>query len=138
MAQRLAGTIAALLLAWAALAVPAAAQSSAGSTTDVTGVWVMTVEGHQFGLELEQKKEQKVEGVMLAMGRRVLLVGDFVDRVLTLKGERPEDGAGFSHGGEDAKAGPIVATMKDDGTLEGELSTNRGRTKWTGERLKKP
>ena len=32
----------------------------------------------------------------------------------------------------------LVATMKDDGTLEGELSTNRGRTKWTGERLKKP
>ena len=130
-------TIGALGLAWAALAVPAAAQSPAGSTTDVTGVWVMTVEGHQFGLELEQK-EQKVEGVMLAMGRRVLLVGDFVDRVLTLKGERPEDGAGFSHGGEEAKAGPIVATMKDDGTFEGELSTNRGRTKWTGERLKKP
>ena len=68
---------------------------AAGSTTDLTGVWVMTVEGHQLGLELEQK-EQKVEGVMLAMGRRVLLVGDFVDRVLTLKGERPEDGAGFS------------------------------------------
>ena len=109
----------------------------AGSLTDLTGVWTMLVEGHSFGLELEQK-EQKVEGVMLAMGRRVLLVGDFVDRVLTLKGERPEDGAGFSHGSEsEAKAGPIVATMKDDGTLEGELSTNRGRTKWTGERLQK-
>ena len=113
------------------------AQAPAGSLTDVTGVWTMLVEGHQIGLELEQK-EHKVEGVMLAMGRRVLLVGDFVDRVLTLKGERPEDGAGFAHGGEEAKAGPIVATMTDDGTLEGELSTNRGRTKWTGERLKKP
>jgi hypothetical protein len=138
MPKGMAPTIAGLLLTWTALAVPAAGQSPAGSTTDVTGVWVMTVEGHQFGLELEQKKEQKVEGVMLAMGRRVLLVGDFVDRVLTLKGEQPEDGAGFSHGGEAAKAGPIVATMKDDGTFEGELSTNRGRTKWTGERLKKP
>ena len=30
----------------------------------------------------------------------------------------------------------FIATMKDDGTLEGELSTNRGRTTWTGERLK--
>jgi len=39
---------------------------------------------------------------MLAMGRRVLLVGSYVGRVLTLKRE---------------------------------LSTNRGRTKWTGERL---
>lgn len=55
--------------------------------------------------------------------------------MLTLKGERPEDGAGFSHGDQPAQAGPIIATMKDDGTLEGELSTNRERTKWTGERL---
>lgn len=110
----------------------------AGSLTDVTGVWTMLVEGHQIGLELEQK-DHKVEGVMLAMGRRVLLVGDYVDRTLTLKGERPEDGAGFSHGSDTpTDAGPIVATMKDDGTLEGELSTTRGRTKWTGERLKKP
>jgi hypothetical protein len=136
MAKGMARTIAAIGLAWAALAMPATAQSPAASATDVTGVWVMTVEGHQFGLELEQK-EQKIEGVMLAMGRRVLLVGDFVERVLTLKGERPEDGAGFSHGGEDAKGGPIVATLKDDGTFEGELSTNRGRTKWTGTRLQK-
>ncbi|MGD9905783.1 MAG: hypothetical protein AB7U83_20105 [Vicinamibacterales bacterium] len=118
-------------------AAPAGAQTPDGSLTDLTGVWVMMVEGHSFGLELEQK-EQRIEGVMLAQGRRVLLVGDFVDRVLTLKGERPEDHAGLGHGGEsDAKAGPIVATMKDDGTLEGELSTTRGRTRWTGERLKK-
>ena len=112
-----------------------AAQAPAGSLTDLTGVWTMLVEGHQLGLELEQKGSD-VEGVMLAMGRRVLLVGSYVDRVLTLKGERPEDGAGFSHGDQPAQAGPITATMKDDGTLEGELSTNRGRTKWTGERLK--
>jgi hypothetical protein len=138
MAKGMARAVSALVLIGAAMAAPASAQDVAGSTTDVTGVWVMTVEGHQFGLELEQK-EQKVEGVMLAMGRRVLLVGDFVGRVLTLKGERPEDGAGFSHGSESpATAGPITATMTDDGTLEGELSTNRGRSKWTGERLEKP
>lgn len=112
------------------IAPSARAQPPTASLTDLTGVWTMLVEGHQMGLELEQKGS-KVEGVMLAMGRRVLLVGDFVDRQLTLKGERPEDGAGA-----DSKAGPIVATMKDDGTLEGELSTNHGRTKWTGERLK--
>ena len=122
--------------------VPAAAQTpagAAGSLADVTGVWTMLVAGHQIGLELEQKGT-KVEGVMLTMGRRVLLVGDYVERTLTLKGERPEDGAGFAHGGEPAAdaPGPIVATMKDDGTLEGELSTNQGRTKWTGERLKTP
>jgi hypothetical protein len=114
---------------------PPAARAPAGSLTDLSGVWTMLVDGHQIGLELEQK-DDKIEGVMLAMGRRVLLVGGYVNRALTLKGERPEDGAGFSHGDQPAQAGPITATMKDDGTLEGELSTNRGRTKWTGERLK--
>ena len=134
----------AIALAVAVLASSAAAQDTpraaapAGSLTDVTGVWIMLVEGHQIGLELEQK-DTKVEGVMLAMGRRVLLVGDYGDRTLTLKGERPEDGAAGGDGdGSGSGAGPIVATMRDDGTLEGELSTNRGRTKWTGERLKKP
>lgn len=122
-----------------ALALPTAAQTPApaGSLTDVTGVWTMLVGGHQIGLELTQAGT-KVEGVMLAMGRRVLLVGTYEERRLTLKGERPEDGDGLSHDGQDAKdkPGPIVATMKDDGTLEGELSTNQGRTQWTGERLK--
>ena len=116
---------------------PAPARPPAGSLTDLTGVWTMLVEGHQFGLELEQNGSN-VQGVMLAMGRRVLLVGSYVDRALTLKGERPEDGAGFSAGDQPAQAGPITATMKDDGTLEGELSSNRGRAKWTGQRLKAP
>jgi hypothetical protein len=103
----------------------------AGSLTDVTGTWVMDVAGHQIALELEQK-DARVEGIMHAMGQRVLLVGEYKERALTLKGERPEDGAGH-----DGKTGPIVATMLDNGTLEGELSTNHGRMKWTGERFKK-
>lgn len=104
------------------------------SLTDVTGVWVMMVEGHQIALELEQKNE-KVEGIMHAMGARILLAGTYAGRTLTLKGERPEDQ--LPHG-NDSEAGPITATMLDDGTLEGELSTNKGRRKWTGERFKKP
>ena len=103
----------------------------AGSLTDVTGTWVMEISGHQIALELEQK-DTRVEGIMHAMGQRVLLIGEYKDRALTLKGERPEDGAGH-----DGKGGPIVATMLDNGTLEGELTTNHGRMKWTGERFKK-
>ena len=117
-----------ILSAAVATAQPA---EPAGSLTDVTGTWVMEVSGHQFALELEQT-DARVEGIMHAMGQRVLLVGDYKDRALTLKGERPEDGAGH-----DGKGGPIVATMLDNGTLEGELSTNHGRMKWTGERFKK-
>ena len=94
----------------------------------------MLVEGHQIGLELEQK-ETVVKGVMLVMGSRQLLEGSYVERTLTLKAERSEDGGAGPHGSPNA--GPIVAKMLDDGTLEGELSTNRGRTKWTGERLPK-
>jgi hypothetical protein len=101
--------------------------------TDVTGTWVMNLESHQLGLELEQKGS-KVEGVLHAMGAHILLVGTYADRKLELKGERAEDQ--LPHAGKDA--GPIVATMLDDGTFEGELSTTRGRSKWTGERFKKP
>ena len=119
------------LVVLAAIAGSAQEPAPATNLTDVTGTWVMLLEGHQIALELEQK-DGKVEGVMHAMGQRILLVGDYADRQLTLKGERPEDG--IAHGGE---GGPIVAKMLDDGTLEGELSTNRGRSKWTGERFKK-
>jgi hypothetical protein len=123
----------AVAVAVSAAATAAQDKSPAGSLTDVTGVWVMMIEGHQIGLELEQKAD-KVEGIMHAMGQRILLIGTFVDRKLTLKGERPEDQ--LPHG--NSEAGPITATMLDNGALEGELSTNRGRSKWTGERFKKP
>lgn len=127
-----------MLVLTVAVAVSAAAtagqeKSQAGSLTDVTGTWVMLVAGHQIGLELDQKGV-KVEGIMHAMGQRILLIGEYADRKLLLKGERPEDQ--LRHG--DTEAGPITATMLDDGTLEGELSTSKGPTKWTGERFKKP
>lgn len=118
-----------------AAAAPLAQQAKpAASLTDVTGVWIMLIEGHQVGLELEQT-DTAVKGVMLAMGQRQLLEGTYIDRNLTLKAENDPDGAAGPHGSP--QAGPIVARMLDDGTLEGELSTNRGRSKWTGERLQK-
>jgi hypothetical protein len=119
---------------FAAATVAFAQQKPAGSLTDVSGVWIMLLEGHQVGLELEQTGTT-VKGVLQIMGSRQLLEGTYEDRTLTLKGEKSEDGSSGPHG--DPKAGPITARMLDDGTLEGELSTNRGRTKWTGERLPK-
>jgi hypothetical protein len=106
----------------------------AGSLSDVSGVWIMLIEGHQVGLELEQK-DTEVKGVILMMGQRQLLEGTYVERTLTLKGETTEDAPPSTHGA--ARRGPITARMLDDGTLEGELTTNRGLTKWTGERLQK-
>jgi hypothetical protein len=31
---------------------------------------------------------------------------------------------------------PIVITLQEDGTIAGEMMTNRGPAKWTGEKLK--
>ena len=112
-----------------------AQQEKAPAVPDLTGEWVMNIESHQMGLELEQDGT-KVQGVLHAMGGRQLLVGTFIDGTLTLKGEKPEGSA------EDPPAaasgvGPIVAKLQDNGTLEGELSTNHGRMKWIGERFKK-
>ena len=58
---------------------PAGAPAPAGSLTDVTGVWTMLVEGHQWGSSFEQTGV-KVEGVMLAMGQRILLTGTYESR----------------------------------------------------------
>jgi hypothetical protein len=110
-----------------------AQERPASSTTDVTGTWAITIESHQLGLELDQK-DAKVEGILHAMGQRILLVGTFADRKLILKGE-PVEGEPPA---KDNGAGPITATMMDDGTLSGELSTNHGRATFTAERLKKP
>jgi len=123
------------ILATTMFTATASAQTAGpkGSLSDVTGVWIMMVAGHQIGLELDQKGTV-VEGVMLAMGQRILLIGDYVDRKLTLKGEKPADGAPAPHAGGPG-AGPITARMLDDGTFEGELTTSQGPTKWTGERL---
>lgn len=109
-----------------------AQERPANSITDVTGTWVISIESHQLGLELEQK-ESKIEGVLHAMGQRILLAGTYEDRKLILKGERSEDETQPPPG-----AGPISATMLDDGTMAGELSTNHGRMKFTAERLRKP
>ena len=38
-----------------------AQERPANSITDVTGTWVISIESHQLGLELEQK-ESKIEG----------------------------------------------------------------------------
>jgi hypothetical protein len=107
-----------------------------GSLADVTGVWIMLVEGHQVGLELEQNGTA-VQGVMLMMGQRILLTGTYADRELSLVREKTEDEPPTAHGQSGRSGGPITARMLEDGTLEGELTTNKGRTKWTGERLQK-
>jgi hypothetical protein len=114
-----------------ALAASIAAQQDS-KPTDVTGTWVIEVESHQLGLELEQKGTA-VEGTLYAMGDRLPLTGTYIDRQLVLKGVPMDDSQPPAAG-----AMPITAKMLDNGTLEGELSARHGRMKFTAERLKKP
>ena len=116
-----------------AIALAAAATTQQDpKLNDITGTWVIEIESHQLGLEVEQKGTD-VEGTLYAMGDRVPLTGTYIDRNLVLKGV-PMDPSQPSEPG----AGPITAKMLDNGTLEGELSGRHGRMKFTAERLKKP
>ena len=112
-----------------AVALNASAQDK--KETAVGGVWQMQVMSHPVALVLEQEGT-KVTGTLTVMGNATDLVGDFVDRTLTLKGVKTEGGGDHQL---PADAGPIVGKLLDDGTMEGELSTTQGRVKWTAERL---
>jgi hypothetical protein len=118
------------LLLWAAFAVSASAQP-AKTAEGVAGLWNISLEGHQVGLELEQDG-RKVTGMMMIMGKEVPMDGEFTDRALTLSGPA----AVGNHGDQQTVPMKITATLKDDGTLEGEMNTARGPMKWTAERLK--
>ena len=90
---------------------------------------------------------------MMTMGRDTLLKGELVDRTMTLVGVKTdaeaaaapdpaaahaaaEPGAGHeAHAAPAAK--PIIATLQDDGTLVGEMTTTIGSGEVDGEKLKK-
>lgn len=134
------------LLATFALAVGVSAQSpKADELKSVAGTWDVNLMSHQMALVLENdaKDATKVTGTLMIMGKDVEVNGEFVAGKLTLTGKGalmgPRGGA-ESHDGKDAPpATPLklTATMKDDGTLEGEMPMPQGAAKWTAERLKK-
>lgn len=105
----------------------------ASETPDLTGTWVMLLEGHQVGLEIEQK-EKVLLGTLHIMGQRVLVDGEVTDRVFTLASDS-QIGDANSHTMVPIK---ITGTHRPDDTLEGEIGMSRGPMKWTAERLKKP
>src|SRR5215213_5634208 len=104
----------------------------------------------QIALVVEPAEGNKVTATMMMMGRDTLLKGELVDQTLTLvvvKSEAtgtmpPEHGTpGHDHDvpaaappGADPK--PILITLQEDGTIAGEMMTNQGPVKWTGEKLK--
>ena len=119
-------------------AVHAGAQPAAPETQDaprsLTGTWVILLEGHQVGLEVEDKTGT-LEATLYIMGQRVPLDGAVKDDAFTLTSDA-QVGDSQSHGA--LVKMKLTGTHKPDDTLEGEIDLPRGPMKWTAERLKKP
>src|SRR6185503_4836347 len=135
--------LAAALLAFAA---SASAQDKKITTADFAGTWNIEVMSHQIALVIEPAENNKVTATMMMMGRDTLLKGELVEKTLTLVGVKSEANGAMppEHGspGHDhevpAGAGPkpIIVTLQEDGTIAGEMMTNQGPVKWTGEKLR--
>jgi len=138
---------AAALLSFAA---SASAQDKKVTTADFAGTWNIEVMSHQIALVIEPAEGNTVTATMMMMGRDTILKGELVEKTLTLVGVKsevtgtmpPEHGTpGHDHDVPPAAAAgsgpkPILVTLQEDGTIAGEMVTNMGPVKWTGEKLK--
>jgi hypothetical protein len=130
-----------LTLALTAVAGAAAAQDKKVTVADFVGTWNIEVMSHQVALVIEAGEGANAIGTMMMMGREVPLKGELADRTITFVGVKT-DGAGSPdhaalHAGQAApKPQPITVTLQEDGTLTGEMMTNNGPVKWTGEKLR--
>ena len=100
------------------------------------GTWNVEVMSHQIALVIEPQDGNKVTATMMMMGTDVPLKGELVDDTLTLTGVKPEAGAVGAHVPQGPGAKPITVKLLEDGTVAGEMMTNNGPVKWTGEKLK--
>jgi len=125
-------SFAVLLIASTAVA---GAQDRALTTADFAGTWNIEAMSHQIALVIEPKDEHSVTATMMMMGTDVPLKGELVDRTIKLVGIKGETTTG-----DHVAAGPggsaITVTLQEDGTIAGEMMTNMGPVKWTGEKLK--
>jgi len=124
-----------VIVLWLVVAGASAQESKPADTTEapLTGTWVMLLQGHQVGLEIEQA-DKVLTGTLHIMGQRVPVDGEMVDRAFTLASDA-EVGDPNAHTTVPLK---ITGTHKPDDTLEGEIVMPRGPVTWTAERLKKP
>jgi hypothetical protein len=126
------------------IAAIAAAQEKKITVADFVGTWNIELMSHQIALVIEPADGNKVNGTLMLMGRDTPLKGEFAERSITLSAIKPDGAAAGSSGGgpgvHTAPAGsgarPIVVTLQDDGTIAGEMMTQQGPAKFTGEKLK--
>jgi hypothetical protein len=124
--------IAVLTIAGAHCSHTAVAQTRGGHAT-VAGAWNVSLHGDHVmpvGLELRQDGT-KVTGTMVVMERNIEVEGEFTNARLSISGTMPAGGS------EAASQFKMTATLKDDGTLAGEVDTRHGPMKMTAERLTK-
>lgn len=115
----------------------AAQEKKPVTVADFVGTWNVEMMSHQVALVIEAGEGNTVTATMMMMGNDVLLTGELVDRTLMLTGVKTEGAAEGGHVGPKPGAKPISATIQEDGTLAGEMMTNMGPAKWTGEKLRK-
>jgi hypothetical protein len=135
-----------LALLIAATTVTASAQEKTVTVADFAGTWNIEVMSHQVALVIEAGEGNKATGTLMLMGRDTLLKGELVDRTISFVGVKSDANgnmpADHQPPAEHPVAGsgmppqPIVVTLQDDGTIAGEMMTNNGPLKWTGEKLR--
>jgi hypothetical protein len=114
------------------------------TTADFAGTWNIEAMSHQIALVIEPVDATHVTATMMMMGRDMPLKGELVGRTISLIGVKdpaapaaaPAAEGGHSAAAPVPPAKPIVITLLEDGTLSGEMMTNMGAAKWTGEKLK--
>jgi hypothetical protein len=128
-----------LALVAAAIATTVFAQEKKVTVADFVGTWNIEMMSHQIALVVDPADGSKVTATLMIMGRDTPLKGEFADRSITLSASKQDDEAG-SPGVHAAPASsgakPLVITMQDDGTITGEMMTQQGSAKFTGEKLK--
>ena len=128
-----------LALVITTMAAAAAAQEKKVSVADFAGTWNIEMMSHQIALVIEPAEGTTVNATLMLMGRDTPLKGEFADRSITLSAIKAEGEAGAPgvHAAPaSAGAKPLVVTMQDDGTIAGEMMTQQGPVKFTGEKLK--
>src|SRR6187397_2290432 len=79
-----------LAIAFAALAITAAAQEKQVTVADFVGTWNIELMSHQIALVVDPVDGNKVTGTLMMMGRDTLLKGELVDRTITFVGIKSE------------------------------------------------
>jgi hypothetical protein len=118
------------------------------TVADFVGTWNIEMMSHQIALVIEAGEGNKVTATMMMMNNDTPLKGELVADTLTLTGVKKEGSEGSAaviapNGATEAPPQrmmpppkPITVTLMEDGTIGGEMMTNQGPVKWTGEKLR--